>query len=220
MPDEEWVKTLEDGRKVKFIYQELPEDGAFITAQIGGNEVVYSVALTPSKQMKSHDITTDGTEVFAQALGVRQPAYSADASRETKVRPARASSMAIKRSVVTELFKTYPSAPASRAARTTSWSRWTVKNTAFAEQPDSRSCLTASIPLSFGIEMSETMTSGFSFMAALNRDSPLSTDPTMSKSGSNRPWTALRIPGWSSASSTRIFRIWANPERRVPGQPI
>ena len=31
MPDEEWIKTLEDGRKVKFIYQELPGDGAFIT---------------------------------------------------------------------------------------------------------------------------------------------------------------------------------------------
>ena len=46
MPDQEWIKTLEDGRKVKFIYQELPEDGAFITAQIAGNEVVYSVVLT------------------------------------------------------------------------------------------------------------------------------------------------------------------------------
>ena len=46
MPDEEWVKTLADNRKVKFIYQELPEDGAFITAQIAGNEVVYSVVLT------------------------------------------------------------------------------------------------------------------------------------------------------------------------------
>jgi len=46
MPDQESVKTLEDGRKVKFIYQELPEDGAFITAQVGGNEVVYSVVLT------------------------------------------------------------------------------------------------------------------------------------------------------------------------------
>jgi hypothetical protein len=45
MPDEEWVKKLEDGRKVKFIYQELPEDGAFITAQIAGNEIVYSVVL-------------------------------------------------------------------------------------------------------------------------------------------------------------------------------
>jgi hypothetical protein len=46
MPDEEWIKTLEDGRRVKFVYQELPEDGAFLTAQIEGNEVVYSVLLT------------------------------------------------------------------------------------------------------------------------------------------------------------------------------
>jgi hypothetical protein len=46
MLDEEWIKTLEDGRKVKFIYQELPEDGAFITAQLARNEVVYSVVLT------------------------------------------------------------------------------------------------------------------------------------------------------------------------------
>ena len=45
IPAEEWIKTLEDGRKVKFIYQELPEDGAFITAQLAGNEVVYSVLL-------------------------------------------------------------------------------------------------------------------------------------------------------------------------------
>jgi hypothetical protein len=46
MPDEEWIKKLADGRKVKFIYQVLPEDGAFITAQIEGNEVVYSVVLS------------------------------------------------------------------------------------------------------------------------------------------------------------------------------
>jgi hypothetical protein len=45
MSDEEWITTLKDGRKVKFIYQELPEDGAFITAQLAGNEVVYSVVL-------------------------------------------------------------------------------------------------------------------------------------------------------------------------------
>jgi len=46
MPDEEWIKTLEDSRKVKFICQELPADGAFITAQLARNEVVYSVVLT------------------------------------------------------------------------------------------------------------------------------------------------------------------------------
>jgi hypothetical protein len=49
MSDEEWIKKLEDGRKVKIIYQELPEDGAFITAQIAGNEVVYSVVLTKAR---------------------------------------------------------------------------------------------------------------------------------------------------------------------------
>jgi hypothetical protein len=46
MPDEEWIKILEDRRKVKFIYQELAEDAAFLTAQTEGNEVVYSVLLT------------------------------------------------------------------------------------------------------------------------------------------------------------------------------
>jgi hypothetical protein len=55
MPDQEWVKMLEDGRKVKFIYQELPEDGAFITAQIGGNEVVYSVVLTKAENPLSRE---------------------------------------------------------------------------------------------------------------------------------------------------------------------
>jgi hypothetical protein len=55
MRAEEWIKTLEDGRKVKFIYQELPEDGAFLTAQIGGNEVVYSVVLTKARNPLSHE---------------------------------------------------------------------------------------------------------------------------------------------------------------------
>ena len=55
MPDEEWVKTLEDGRRVKFIYQELPEDGAFMTAQLAGNEVVCSVVLAEAKNPLSHE---------------------------------------------------------------------------------------------------------------------------------------------------------------------
>jgi hypothetical protein len=42
MPDEEWIKTLADGRRVKFTIQELLDDGVFITAQIEGNKVVYS----------------------------------------------------------------------------------------------------------------------------------------------------------------------------------
>jgi hypothetical protein len=55
MPDEEWTKKLEDGRKIKFIYQELPEDGAFITAQLAGNEVVYSVVLTDARNPLSRE---------------------------------------------------------------------------------------------------------------------------------------------------------------------
>ena len=55
MSDEEWIKALPDGRKVKFVYQELPEDGAFITAQIAGNEVVYSVLLTKARNPLSRE---------------------------------------------------------------------------------------------------------------------------------------------------------------------
>jgi len=55
MPDEEWIKALEDGRKVEFICQELPEDGAFINAQIEGNEVVYSVVLTKARDPLSRE---------------------------------------------------------------------------------------------------------------------------------------------------------------------
>jgi hypothetical protein len=46
MPDEEWIKTLADGRRVEFTKQDLLEDKAFITAQVEGNKVVYSVVLT------------------------------------------------------------------------------------------------------------------------------------------------------------------------------
>jgi hypothetical protein len=52
--DDEWIKKLEDGRNVKFIYQQLPKDGAFITAQIERNEVVYSVVLANARNPLSH----------------------------------------------------------------------------------------------------------------------------------------------------------------------
>ena len=58
MPNDEWIRTLADGRRVKFTNQELT-DWAFITAQIEGNKVVYSVVLTnvenPSREeVESH----------------------------------------------------------------------------------------------------------------------------------------------------------------------
>ena len=55
MPEKEWIKVLEDGRRVKFVYQELPEDAAFITAQIERNEVVYSVVLTKARNPLSRE---------------------------------------------------------------------------------------------------------------------------------------------------------------------
>jgi len=54
MSDDQWIKRLNDGRKVQFIYQELPKDGAFLTAQIERNEVVYSVVLTKAGNPLSH----------------------------------------------------------------------------------------------------------------------------------------------------------------------
>jgi hypothetical protein len=55
MTEDEWITIREDGRKVKFIYQELPQDGAFISAQIAGNEVVYSILLTKARNPLSRE---------------------------------------------------------------------------------------------------------------------------------------------------------------------
>ena len=55
MLDEEWIKALADGRRVQFTYQELPDDGAFITAQIERNKVVYSILLAEAKNPLSRE---------------------------------------------------------------------------------------------------------------------------------------------------------------------
>jgi hypothetical protein len=49
MVDDEWIKTLADGRRVKFTNQELQHEWVFITAQIEHNKVVYSIVLTDAK---------------------------------------------------------------------------------------------------------------------------------------------------------------------------
>jgi hypothetical protein len=48
VPDEAWTKTLADGRRVKFSHDQLTEI-TFITAQLEGNEVVYSVMLAKTE---------------------------------------------------------------------------------------------------------------------------------------------------------------------------
>jgi hypothetical protein len=51
---DEWIKTLADRRRVKFTNQELDEK-AFLTAQIEGNKVVYSIVLTDAKNPLSRE---------------------------------------------------------------------------------------------------------------------------------------------------------------------
>jgi hypothetical protein len=48
MPSDEWIRTFADGRRVKFSDDELM-DATFITAQIEGNEVVYSILLSKAE---------------------------------------------------------------------------------------------------------------------------------------------------------------------------
>ena len=55
MPDQEWIRGLADGRRVKFTIQELLDDGVFMTAQIEGNKVVYSIILTKAKDPLSRE---------------------------------------------------------------------------------------------------------------------------------------------------------------------
>src|ERR1700730_16766828 len=45
-PTDAWIRTLAEGRRVKFTNQELPNEWTFITAQVEGNKVVYSIVLT------------------------------------------------------------------------------------------------------------------------------------------------------------------------------
>ena len=54
MPNDEWFRTLADGRKVKFSHDELMET-TFITAQIQGNEVVYSILLNKAEVKLSRE---------------------------------------------------------------------------------------------------------------------------------------------------------------------
>jgi hypothetical protein len=46
MRNDERIRTLADGRRVRFTNPNLPDNRVFIAAQIEGNKVVYSVILT------------------------------------------------------------------------------------------------------------------------------------------------------------------------------
>lgn len=62
---EEWLKVI-GGRLVKFTYWELPDGAVFLTAQIAGHEVVYSVILSEAE----HPFSRQGVERhFEDELG-------------------------------------------------------------------------------------------------------------------------------------------------------
>ena len=52
--NDEWIKTLADRRRVKFTNQKLDEK-AFLTAQVEGNNVVYSIVLNDAKSPLSRE---------------------------------------------------------------------------------------------------------------------------------------------------------------------
>jgi hypothetical protein len=56
--EDEWTRAISGGRLVKFTYVDLPEGKAFLTAQIAGHEVVYSVMLGRAE----HPFNRDGVE--------------------------------------------------------------------------------------------------------------------------------------------------------------
>ncbi|MGA2629835.1 MAG: hypothetical protein ABSG54_06425 [Terriglobia bacterium] len=54
MPADEWIRTFADGRKVKFSHDEVI-NATFITAQIEGNEVVFSILLDKAETKLSRE---------------------------------------------------------------------------------------------------------------------------------------------------------------------
>ena len=56
--EDEWTNVISGNRLVKFTYADLPEGQAFLTAQIAGHDVVYSVILRQAE----HPFSREGVE--------------------------------------------------------------------------------------------------------------------------------------------------------------
>jgi hypothetical protein len=48
--EDEWTNVISGDRLVKFTYLDLPEGTAFLTAQIAGHHVVYSIIVRQGEQ--------------------------------------------------------------------------------------------------------------------------------------------------------------------------
>jgi hypothetical protein len=56
--EDEWTTVISGDQLVKFTYLDLPEGRAFLTAQIAGHDVVYSVIV----QQAQHPFHREGVE--------------------------------------------------------------------------------------------------------------------------------------------------------------
>jgi hypothetical protein len=56
--EDEWTKVISGDRLVKFTYVDLPGGHAFLTAQLAGHHVVYSVVLPHAE----HPFNREGVE--------------------------------------------------------------------------------------------------------------------------------------------------------------
>ena len=66
---DEWMRSVTGNRLVKFTYLELSDGGAFLTAQIGGHEVVYSVILDTAQDplaAKMLNVTLSASASYGQ----------------------------------------------------------------------------------------------------------------------------------------------------------
>ena len=62
--EDEWTTVISGDRLVKFTYSDLPDGKAFLTAQIAGHEVVYSVILRQAE----HPFNREGVELVMNAI--------------------------------------------------------------------------------------------------------------------------------------------------------
>src|SRR5580765_8052978 len=93
--------------------------------------------------------------------------------------------------------------PADNAACLSSSSRWTVRKTTAAFEPDLRKRDATSSPVIPGMEISSTITSGYSVPAALSAEGPSEAIPITSQAGVRTAAARASIASLSSTSSTR-----------------
>ena len=54
--EDEWTKVMSGDRLVRFTYVDLPEGQAFLTAQIAGHDVVYSIILNQAEHPFNREV--------------------------------------------------------------------------------------------------------------------------------------------------------------------